>query len=294
MFEGVDTTAALPLADLPVVPATGTSLDGGPYLALPPPDDAVAVLAAAGEDILFLSPNTLDQLTGNDPSTTEQTYYGYTYRYGEGGGGYSGTWGGTSGGGGGDNSNTNDQEGGGYEAMPGCHNTDDIVGIVAPDNAIYKVPEGVTQAYLNGALNHIANIYGGNPLSRGAVTTEIILMYTDPTHKFFVDFKDWGSTSGPAGSIYGGVIGYISDAAGQYVVGSVFEAFGNYFFGMLCTFGGFAPSEIYFAAWYSSESERWDGDDPQDSPHVTNGITGARQFYATNVPVFTVVPTTCG
>jgi len=191
---------------------------------------------------------------------------------------------------------TDDPGGAGEETQdPNCQNTNRIDGTVPPDGATYYSPEGVDDDYLIGALNHIGDIYANNPLNKVAVTNEIISMYTNPSNPFFVDFKDWGTAAGPAGSLSGGTVTYYSQAAGTNVSGSAFEAFGNYFFGVLCTWGGLAPEEIWAAAaWYSESGPFWEGDDPQDVPQVNNGIAAAQSFLAgSGQPMFTVVITNC-
>jgi hypothetical protein len=168
---------------------------------------------------------------------------------------------------------------------PNCGNSNEITGKEAPDGAgKYYAPEGVDAAYLNGALAHIAGISNNNPLNKLAVMQEIIAMYTDKSHPYFADFKDWGTNRGPDGSI--GVPGtYFSQEAGREVGGSLFEPFGNYFFGMLCTYGGLSPEEIYAAAaWYSESGPFWEGDDPQDIPHIQLGIADAKRQIDAQTP----------
>jgi hypothetical protein len=120
-------------------------------------------------------------------------------------------------------------------------------------------------------------------------------MYTNPSNPFFIDFKDWGTAAGPPGSVTGGTVTYFSTAAGHNVTGSAFEAFGNFFFGVICTWGGLAPEEIWAAAaWYSESGPFWDGDDPQDIPHVDNGIAAAQSFLdGTRNSLFTLEITNC-
>lgn len=124
---------------------------------------------------------------------------------------------------------------------------------------------------------------------------EIKAMYTDPNHPFFVDFKDWGTDAGPAGSVGGGTMTYFSPAAGTMITASVFEAFGNYFFGLITTFGGLSPEEIRgAAAWFSESGPWWEGDDPQDSPHVTQGIADANKYIIDDQhSIFTIQQASC-
>jgi hypothetical protein len=178
---------------------------------------------------------------------------------------------------------------------PDCSKSNEITDKPAPDGAgKYYVPEDVDSSFLNSALNHILGVSNNNPLNRFAVMAEIIDMYTNPENPFFVDFKDWGTDYGPAGSV-GVTWTYFSTAANSQVVGSLFEPFGNYFFGMLCTYGGLVPEEIYFAAaWFSETGYFWEGDDPQDIPHVEKGIADAQRFIAGNEEAIQVNELPCG
>ncbi len=181
-----------------------------------------------------------------------------------------------------------------------CTNTNNVAGVAPPDGAKYYLPEGVTDTKLIGALNHVSSIFSNNILNKFGVMAEIKAMYKDPSHQFFVDFKDWGSIDGPEGSLGGGTIWYYSDAAGTFVSGSAFEPFGNFFSGLLCTFGGMLPEEIYgAAAWFSESGPFWEGDDPQDTPHVNAGISAAQSWLAKSEaqrvgsPIFTITETRC-
>lgn len=178
---------------------------------------------------------------------------------------------------------------------PDCSKSNEITGKQAPDGAgKYYVPEDVNSAFLNSALSHIIGISNNNPFNRPAVMAEIIDMYTNPANPFFVDFKDWGTDRGPPGSV-GVTWTYFSTAANADVRGSLFEPFGNYFFGMLCTYGGLAPEEIYLAAaWFSESGRFWEGDDPQDIPHVNKGIADAQTFIAGNQTPIQVREGHCG
>ncbi|HYI63342.1 MAG TPA: hypothetical protein VEW71_00500 [Allosphingosinicella sp.] len=195
-------------------------------------------------------------------------------------------WGG---GGGGAGDGGGDMGGGEPTLQPGekpsCATSNEVTNKDAPDGVgKYYAPEGVNSAYLNAALVHIAGISANNPFNRFAVMQEIIDMYTDPNHPNFVDFKDWGSDRGPGGST-GVTWTYVSQATGAEVTGSLFEPFGNYFFGMLCTFGGLSPEEIAFAAaWFSESGKFWEGDDPQDIPHVQLGIADAKRHIDAQSP----------
>jgi hypothetical protein len=106
-------------------------------------------------------------------------------------------------------------------------------------------------------------------------------MYTDPSYEYFTDFKDWGTSEGPAGSESGGTITYYSAAAGETRTASVFEPFGNFFYGYIMTLAGFAQEEIWFyAAWAQEGGGIFSGDDPADTPHVNYGMSTAQHYLA--------------
>ena len=109
-------------------------------------------------------------------------------------------------------------------------------------------------------------------------------MYTDASYPYFVDFKRWGTPSGPVGSVGGGTYNYFSESAGEFIPdANAFEAFGNYFFGMVCTYAGLNPDTTVLAAEVSSF--QYGGsilDDPQDRPHVNAGIAAAQNFLDQN------------
>lgn len=105
-------------------------------------------------------------------------------------------------------------------------------------------------------------------------------MYTDPFNPFFIDFKDWGNSNGPANSLSGGTIRYYSDVVGGEVTASPFESFGNYFYGFAGVLGGIPPEVLGYVAGAlqtgNDLGERLLGrDGPQDRPHVSKGITDA-------------------
>lgn len=165
---------------------------------------------------------------------------------------------------------------------PDCH-TSNPIGMTQPaDNAKYYAPEGVDDAYMIRALNHIQEVSNNNLLNRLAVKNEIVDMYTNPSNPFFVDFKDWGTSRGPAGTATGGEQTYHSDVTGSDITTNLFEPFGNYFFGFLTTWAGFSPEETYFsAAWSQEGSTGWvPHDDPRDTPHVSKGIADAQKYLA--------------
>jgi hypothetical protein len=210
-----------------------------------------------------------------------------------GGGTYTGG-GGWYGGGGGDGSSSDPRL---YEdpdpEVPDCFNSQPVTlesGTV-PDNAKYYLPEGVGAAYLQGAINHIVEIHNNNIANMGAVYAELNSMYTDPSNPYFVDFKDWGSTSGPSGGVDGGDITYYSDAAGGEITADAFEPFGNYFFGFICTMAGLSPEETWAVA--AGVQTGGFGDDPQDSVHVTKGIAEAQAFLAGNTTPPIVIQSDC-
>ena len=154
------------------------------------------------------------------------------------------------------------------------------------DGAAYYVPENVTNDTLNNAWNHIVGLNtDGNILEKFG---EIYNMYSDPAHPFHVDFKDY-----PAGNI-----SYWSSAIGQMVETSPFEAFGNFFFGVLMTAAGFSMEETKLIAGLvqslpasatKAEAIVAAGvalatlqaqDDPRDAPHVEFGAKVAAQYLA--------------
>jgi len=145
-----------------------------------------------------------------------------------------------------------------------------------PDNAKYYVPEKVTSDYLNKVAQHVIDF--SKTRSYADTVLEIEAMYTDMSHPFFIDFKDYGTSRGPWESESAGNIGYYSDAAGGYVTANAFEPFGNFFYGFIMTLAGFTPEGTSFYAALMSETGF--GDDPQDKPHVQYGIAMAQQYLA--------------
>jgi hypothetical protein len=176
---------------------------------------------------------------------------------------------------------------------PNCRTSNQVDDLDAPDGAEYLIPEGVTNKYIIDAVNHVRNMYDNNPFNKPAVALEIKAMYDNPSHRHFVDFKDWGSPRGPANTIAGGSISYWSDAAGRPVSANAFEPFGNFFYGALLTFGGFSPEEIHIFAAAFSEGNLF-SDDPQDVPHVQKGIAKAKAVIDGADPLlFSITPTNC-
>ena len=181
---------------------------------------------------------------------------------------------------------------------PPCTVANPITGIEAPDGGDYSVPEGVDGAYLQNAINHIIDIR--NTQGKVAVAREIANMYENPSNPFFIDFKDAGSTRGPSGWVDGGDVSYFSSATNHQVQADRFEAFGNFFFGVITTLGGFAYEETKAIAALV-QNDRFDrlrsweaplaiaeaalyGDDPTDRPFVDDGVAKA-QAYAANPQV---------
>jgi len=212
---------------------------------------------------------------------------------GGGGGGWDwgdwGDWGdyGDGGGGGG---------GGGGDAAPDCTLTNPITGIVAPDGATYYSPEGVDGKYIVDAINHLRA-----QTSLEAKVIEFNKMYTQPSHPHFIDFKDWGTSNGPPGSVSGGTTTYWSEARGEYYTGSVFEAFGNYAYGFIGHLGGIPVEVLRYAAGFTQTGAPdlaqylgfW-ADAPEDRPHVAKGLADAESYNLIPREIFGVNTTNCG
>lgn len=203
---------------------------------------------------------------------------GTLFRYESNAGGSGG--GGGSTGEGGDNPNPTlspDPSGGGTNETVLCQNVDEASDRSPPDNARYLKPVGVTVKYMVDALTHIAG-FSNRTRDFWAVKNEIVRMYTDKTHPHFVDFKDWGTDRGPVGALGGGSYSYYSQEEGKYITAGAFEAFGNYFFGVVCTYAGFSADATQIAAAWSQEGGSGLNDDPRDQPHVSAGIRDATRF----------------
>ena len=176
---------------------------------------------------------------------------------------------------------------------PNCSNSNAITGKEAPDGAKYLVPEDVTAADLQSAIDHIVDVAreGGKPAALRAIYS----MYEIASDPYFIDFKDWGTSNGPTGSQGAGTVTYFSTSLGQQITANAFEAFGNYFFGVICTLAGLAPEETRAIAALTQSGRLNEiadgdigavieamiyGDDPQDRPFVTDGIADATAFWA--------------
>jgi hypothetical protein len=197
--------------------------------------------------------------------------------------------------------------GGGDDAQPDptpeeppCDKADPVGGVTPPDNAKYYVPEGMTADHLNNVINHFTQMAQGLDSPFGLVgahervLSEFYNVYTDPSNPYFVDFKDWGTAGGPAGSEGGGQITYWSDAAGQQITTSPYEPFGNFFYGFLGTLAGISPDELYFAAAALQEgSGSGFSDAPEDQPHVNLGIQQALGYAANPHGVLTITNGSC-
>jgi len=204
---------------------------------------------------------------------------------GDAGGG--GNYPGTPGGGG---------SGGTPPLTPNCGNSNQIEGKTAPDGGKYLAPENVTDGYLQSAIDYIVDV--ARDQGKSAVLRAIYNMYENPSDPHFIDFKDWGTANGPAGSVGAGNVTYFSTSLGEYVTGNAFEAFGNFFFGVICTMAGLATEETWAIAALSqsgrlNEIANGDltalieaivlGDDPQDRPFVNDGIVTAAAYKADEV-----------
>lgn len=166
--------------------------------------------------------------------------------------------------------------GGGTPFAVDCANVNEAADDDVPDNARYFAPAALPDSYYADAVKHIAD-FSNRTRSFDQVKYEIVRMYTDRNHPHFVDFKDWGTGRGPPGSISGGAYEYFSEAAGQPVVSNAFEAYDNFFFGVVCTFAGFSSLATQISAAVSQEGGG-PRDDPRDRPHVNAGIVRAQRF----------------
>jgi hypothetical protein len=189
----------------------------------------------------------------------------------------SADWGSSVGGGG---SSTPPPEQPAVFQEPNCNVSNKITKVQPPDGAKYFAPENVGLDYLTNALNHLSNYSRSH--SAAALLQEFNAMYSNPNHPHFIDFKDWGTAGGPPGSVGGGTTSWYSSAAGQNVSGSVFEPFGNFFYGYAGTWAGISPDVLYGAAALVQEGDTgWiPRDRPEDSPHVSAGIAAAKAYQA--------------
>jgi hypothetical protein len=201
---------------------------------------------------------------------------------------------GNSGGGGGGNSGGTPPAQQNEFDDPACDKGNAITNPPALDNAKYFVPENVDKAYIDGVLNHLSAFAGSHTAIE--LLREFASMYNNPSNPYFIDFKDWGTTNGPPGSVSGGTTTYYSPAAGHDVTGSVFEAFGNWFYGFAGTWAGISPDVLYGAAAFLQEGDTSfiPRDAPEDHPHVSAGITAAMGWGVTpNVPILNVEVGNC-
>lgn len=147
-----------------------------------------------------------------------------------------------------------------------------------PDGSRYYSPK-LSKTYLNDAIRHLQRVRDSNTINGGAsLLLEFKAMYEDPAHPHFIDFKRWGPERGPAGSISGGRMTYVSEATGLPVNTSAFEPFGNYFFGLAGVAGGISPAVLRAGAGLMSQGSNWPADDPRDIPHVDKGIFDAQRW----------------
>lgn len=125
------------------------------------------------------------------------------------------------------------------------------------------MPKDISPTYLQEAAAHIAN-FANRVRDFHAVKNEIVAMYRNANHPHFVDFKTWGTPRGPSNTQPGGSYTYFSDAEGASVVSGAFEAFGNFFFGVVCTFAGFPFEATQIATAVSQERGSGFRDDARD------------------------------
>ena len=107
-----------------------------------------------------------------------------------------------------------DEEGGSVSVN--CDNVQQAVNHDEPDGATYYLPKAVTGEYLQNALKHISDFRRAQsgPDAFWAVRDEIVRMYTDRHHSHFVDFKRWGTSSGPPDTLSGGSYQYFQRRSG--------------------------------------------------------------------------------
>ncbi len=176
---------------------------------------------------------------------------------------------------------------------PPCNLVNAISGLSPPDGASYYVPEGIDANYLIAALNHLSNFSRENPAWK--LLLEFKAMYQNPSHPHFLDFKDWGQSGGPPGSVAPDPVSYYSTARGETIQASAFEAFGNFFYGFAGTWAGISADVLFAGAAIMQEgSTNWiPADSPEDRPHVNYGINAARAHAISPNP-FVVDNAPCG
>ena len=181
-----------------------------------------------------------------------------------------------------------------------------------PDDVEYYIPESVTQKYILDAINFAISL--SQLTNRAEAYLAIYNMYTNPTDPHFVDFKDWGTSAGPPGSVSGGEISYYSNITGADVVTSPFEAFGNFFYGLITSYAGLGATEVQAVAAAVQNLQGGSAagaiahileqlasgvipqDDPRDQPHVALGIAAVAYQNATggwNGSLVTLVKGSC-
>ena len=262
--------------------------DGGGILELPA-GKGMPLFAAYGDDEIVVKGSKEKQVDDDSDEDTGGNYGDGSYPGGQGSGGPDGT-------GSGENL-----------PSPNCSNSNAITHKDTPDGAKYLVPEDVTAAKLEAALTYIHDLASTG--GRAAVLQAIYNMYENPAFPFFVDFKDWGTANGPPGSQGAGMVTYFSTSLGQNVTANAFEAFGNYFFGVVCTLGGLTAAETRAIAALTQSGRLHEiangdmtavieamvlGDDPQDRPFVTDGINDGSEYEEDPSHQFGVQEGSCG
>jgi len=181
--------------------------------------------------------------------------------------------------------------GSGTGAPPGPtgSNANYVTMITAPDNATYYAPQNVTNQTILNAISHLQSI--SNPIAK---LVEFKNMYENPSNPYFIDFKDWGTANGPAGSTGAGNVTYWSAARGENYTGSAFEAFGNYIYGFVGIVGGIPQEALLYAAGLTQSgnniAERILGlDGPEDRPHVMKGLLDGMGYLNTPHIVLSIV-----
>jgi hypothetical protein len=195
-----------------------------------------------------------------------EDFYSFFFMLGNSGGGGGGTSGGTP------PAQQNEFD------DPDCDKGNALLDPSPPDNAKYFLPENIDKHYINNVLNHLSDF--ARTHYAWQLLAEFKSMYTNPNHPYFIDFKDWGTANGPPGSVSGGTTTYYSPAAGHDVTASVFEPFGNWFYGFAGTWAGISADVLYGAAALVQEGDTSfiPQDAAEDRPHVTAGIVAALSF----------------
>lgn len=178
-----------------------------------------------------------------------------------------------------------------------CGNSNEITLLQLVDGAKYYVPDDISAVDLNSMANAVTTAF--NTGGKEAAISLLYHMYETPSNANFADFKDWGTASGPTGSIGAGSYSYFSTSLQRSVTTIAFEPFGNYWFGALCALAHFSYEETLATAALTQSGRMHEimnaasdpigalsaivaagfyGDDPQDRPFVTAGFTDGQKY----------------